>query len=61
MNNYEWQPIETAPKDHTKIMIYDTIRDNYLFCYGHNLESIIKNSPSYNWTVWITLPTPPKN
>ena len=59
MNNYEWQPIETAPKDETRILMYDSTRDNYIFCYGKSVESIIKGSPSYNWSHWILLPTPP--
>jgi hypothetical protein len=59
MNNYEWQTIENLPKDETKILLYDLTKNNYIFCYGKNAEWIIKNSPSYNFSHWILLPTPP--
>jgi len=64
----EWQPIETAPKDGTTLLVWDGIAITTAFFqthkYGGNWE--LANPGSYaedceiNATHWMYLPEPPE-
>lgn len=64
--NHQWQPIETAPKDGTKVLIYH-IRDKWMICAGHWpcnsywSESYASNIKLNNPTHWMPLPEPPSD
>lgn len=68
----EWQPIETAPKDGTAILIWDTyVHDLSMPVVGSWVENTDyggefewehwkSGGVLYNPTHWMPLPTPPK-
>jgi len=68
----EWRPIETAPKDATKILLYyrDRILGQHLMGIGHwQLGPVDETYPCRNWiwnyvcppSHWMPLPEPPKD
>lgn len=72
----EWQPIETAPKDGTKILVYTVhgdieLSDWYRFDNSHyeqvegDLYRKIEDPPTEGWNgnkpvFWMPLPSPPR-
>lgn len=65
MNNTEWQPIETAPKDGTCILVFDTahrITISYNCNFDTNWSVMWDNTRTeINPTHWMPLPKPPQN
>lgn len=62
----EWQPIETAPKDGTEVLVFDeatsTKHVSYWDGYGWYDPDChyYSESPALVPTHWIQIPTPPK-
>jgi hypothetical protein len=62
----EWQPIETAPKDGTPILIYETTLGPVTYvCFWNSfheywVEAEGEQYSSFNPTHWMPLPEPPK-
>jgi len=63
----KWQPIETAPKDGTRYLIFQPYGggfDIYEACYVGGYESgnvwFSKGRDVYNPTHWMPLPPPPE-
>ena len=57
----EWQPISTAPKDGTSVLLFtvDGVMEGY-FCHG-SWQNYVRGGPAeYFPTHWQPLPTPPK-
>ena len=70
MNNNDWQPIETAPKDGTRFLGYLPKRDNEndepeiqtLYHTGKLISSFTNGYfIQYTPTHWMPLPKPPTN
>jgi len=67
MNNNEWQPIETAPKDGTNILVFENDNEsdaevmiaNYYGGNGHWSISWDDRGIEINPTHWMPLPKPP--
>lgn len=60
-----WQPIETAPKDGTEILIYSRYGDQYVVSYDDSFNAPwrVRNEEGLNAhipTHWMPLPEPPK-
>ena len=59
----EWQPIETAPKDETRILMYRTgyAESTAVGAYWPTWEQWVSVPGSYTWkpTHWMPLPKPP--
>ena len=66
----EWQPIETAPKDGTEVLVWSEhggVESAYweAGCYGHSGWTIYQirteiAEPDFPPTHWMPLPEPPK-
>ncbi len=63
----DWQPIETAPKDGTRILVYRPGKHNHpavgvdFWQVGHAPYDVWWHSPSNGQpTHWMSLPPPPK-
>jgi hypothetical protein len=71
----EWQPIETAPKDGTRLLLWDSLAKNHAFgSYSPTEDDPFEAGP-YEWCAenygydgsegkiipshWMPLPTPP--
>ena len=72
MNNNEWQPIETAPKDGTWILVYKPFNlygfddsewyvDKYIVRWADECWNISMDDIVVYPTHWMPLPNPPKN
>lgn len=57
----QWQPIETAPKDGTDILVYHPERAEQFVCYflGGLWMFSVDDALATNPTHWQPLPTPP--
>ena len=70
MINYEWQPIETAPKDGTRIIVNDpkrttkSYKTKVLVVFWHKEKNEWVSTMSNDWffkpTHWVNLPEPPQ-
>ena len=67
----EWQPIETAPKDGTKLLLCESVDENYIFVgswsetrnpkwYGTNWYCVEYDAFNHAPTHWMPLPQPPE-
>ena len=62
----EWQPIETAPKDGTQILVYEPEEKYtpiYVVVYDNGKWIEASGEQYANWkpTHWMPLPLPPKD
>ena len=61
----EWQPIETAPKDATNIMLWEMSFDQCVIGYGTKLSKHLTESSTDHvlrfCTHWMPLPAPPED
>ena len=57
----EWQPIETAPKDGTRVLVYDKADDEILVCYWYDKWELVYGGyvPDESVTHWMPLPEAP--
>ena len=70
MINYEWQSIETAPKDGTRIIVNDpkrttkSYKTKVLVVFWHKEKNEWVSTMSNDWffkpTHWVNLPEPPQ-
>lgn len=63
MNTNEWQPIETAPKDGTDILVYEKYKDSEYIVVASNhgfYWAFDDRDTEINPTHWMPLPEPPK-
>jgi len=57
-----WQPIETAPKDGSDVLIYNPVSGEMFVCYWSKgrwkfaVHIVMKDEPTH----WMPLPEPPK-
>jgi len=65
----EWQPIETAPKDGTKILIWDDLNGEHSIAFFHGDEDRSQFNGWFHvndwvggarFSKWMPLPAPPK-
>lgn len=60
----EWQPIETAPRDGTRILVFYPVLDGHIFTAGFEFgtwQSGIWDGRREQPTHWMPLPEPPEN
>jgi len=65
LKRYEWQPIETAPKDGTEILAHDEDDNVFIAFFCPYIKSWVSNisnafGQEEHPTHWIPLPEPPK-
>ena len=60
----DWQPIETAPKDGTRILLWDTdevvIAEGWQIAVVNMLSGLKHYEAAFNPTHWMPLPEPPR-
>lgn len=62
MNTNEWQPIETAPKDGTEIVVYVKQIGQMVVYYDKmwtEKSNLLRAKMSFEPTHWMPLPQPP--
>jgi len=61
----EWQPIETAPRDGTRILVLSRLADDRTWVYGIAEwrddfgRHVVRGLFTVGWTHWLPLPPPP--
>jgi hypothetical protein len=63
----DWQPIETAPKDGTRILVWDSYDDETVVFWSSsvkdwrlNVAGSYAEDDCHTFTHWMPLPEPPK-
>jgi hypothetical protein len=72
MTAYEWQPIETAPKDGTAVLLWIAGRQRVAIGLWNTQEYLKRPKPHWDWSAssytnhlyapshWLPLPAPPE-
>ncbi len=55
----EWQPIETARKDGTRLLVFDDSHEYWIAYYSHNYHQWIGPEGFVYPTHWMPLPAEP--
>ncbi len=61
-NNNEWRPIETAPRDNTYYLLYNSVLGDFDIGYKDSTDDSWYDDMAYDLkpTHWMPLPSPPE-